>query len=186
MLLAGVLVSTVVFAGRRAEAPRGASGMAVVKSATASYKLIYKAELASDIKVEILDANNELVFSETIKHSNGFARPYNFASLAEGEYTIRIDNGSNWLSEKVNYQSGRVEKLANLISLKDGRYLLTVPGQGEDALTVRIYNDEGDTLYSSTDQVTGDFGKIYNLSHVNGPFSFEVVGSSGASKILSR
>lgn len=186
LLLAGVLVSAFAFAGRPGESPKSVSGMAVVKSNATSYKLIYKSEFASDVKVQIFDQKNALVFSETIRKSNGFARPYNFESLAEGEYTIRINNGSSWLTETVDYRAGRVEKLAHLVPLKDGRYLLTVAGKGEDELTVRIFDKEGETIYSKINKVEGDFGQIYNLGHLSGPFSFEVTGSNGASKVLSK
>jgi hypothetical protein len=127
MVMAGVLVSAFAWAGGL----KSESGMAVVKSNASSYKLIYKAELASNVKVEIINADNKVVFSEIIKNSDGFARPYNFGSLPEGDYTIRLDNGSNWLSEKVSYRQGEVQKLAHLVTLKDGRYLLTVPGLGD-------------------------------------------------------
>lgn len=182
MVMAGVLVSAFAWAS----GPKSESGMAVVKSNASSYKLIYKAELASNVKVEIINAENKVVFSETIKNSDGFARPYNFASLPEGDYTIRLDNGSNWLSEKVNYRQGEVQKLAHLVTLKDGRYLLTVPGTGEDKLNIRIYDENGETLYSATDKVSGNFGRLFNLEQVDGAVSFEISGSSGASNVLHR
>ena len=45
----------------------------------------------------------------------------------------------NWLSEKSSYRQVKCKKLAHLVTLKDGRYLLTVPGTGEDQLNIRIY-----------------------------------------------
>jgi hypothetical protein len=182
MVMAGVLVSTFVWAN----GPKSESGMAVVKSNASSYKLIYKAELASNVRVEIINSANKLVFSETIRNSDGFVRPYNFGSLPEGEYTIRLDNGSNWLTEKVNYRQGEVQKLAHLVTLKDGRYLLTVPGTGEDQLSIRIFGENGQTLYTATDKVNGNFGRLFNLQQVDGAVSIEVSGSSGASKTLYR
>ncbi len=182
MVMAGVLVSAFAWAGGL----KSESGMAVVKSNASSYKLIYKAELASNVKVEIINADNKVVFSEIIKNSDGFARPYNFGSLPEGDYTIRLDNGSNWLSEKISYRQGEVQKLAHLVTLKDGRYLLTVPGTGEDQLNIRIYGEDGQTLYTASDKVNGDFGRLFNLQQIDGAVSFEISGSSGASRVLHR
>ena len=158
--------------------------MAIVKSSATSYKLIYKAEQVSDVRVQILDANKALVYSEVIRKTAGFARPYNFEGLAEGEYTIQIDNGANGLTETVKYSSGRIEKLAHLVSLKDGKYMLTVAGKGEEELTVQIFNKDGESVFSEDSKINGDFGKIYNLSHLSGPFSFEVTGKSGALKMV--
>ncbi len=106
LLLMGVLVSSLTFAGRRDESPKSVTGMAVIKSNTASFKLIYKAEAASDVRVKIFDSRDVLVFSETIRKSDGFIRPYNFENLPEGTYSIRIDNGSNWMTETVTYRAG--------------------------------------------------------------------------------
>src|SRR5262245_31057192 len=92
-----VLVSALTFALGEDD-PKSASGMIVVKADENSYKLIYKSEEKSDVKVQIFDEANKLVFSETIKHSDGFSRPYNFRRMDEGKYTIRLDNGSNWLA----------------------------------------------------------------------------------------
>ncbi len=186
LLFACVLVSAFAWAGRRDENPKGTSGMAVVKSNATSYKLIYKSELASNVKIQIFDQGNLLVFSETIRKSSGFVRPYNFEGLSEGEYTIRIDNGSNWLTETVDYHAGRIEKLAHLVPLHDGRYLLTVAGKGQDQLSIRIFDKEGEAIYSALNKVEGDFGQIYNLSHMSGPFSFEVTGSNSSSRTLIK
>ena len=184
LLLVGVLVSSLTFAGRRDESPRVGTGMAVVKANATSYKLFYKAEEAADVKVQIFNANDKLVFSETIKKSAGFIRPYNFESLAEGEYTIRIDNGSNWLTETVDYHAGQFDALAHLVSLKDGKYLLTVADNGEERLTVRIFNNEGQTLYTKVNKINGDFGQVYNLSQIEGPVTFEITSKGGASRTL--
>ena len=116
LLLAGMLVSSLAFGGRRGEGPKGSSGIAIVKKSATSYKLFYKSELASDVKVKIFNAENDLVFAETIKNSSGFIRPYDFARVGEGEYTIRVDNGSNLMTEKFQYQSGRSELVAHLTS----------------------------------------------------------------------
>lgn len=185
LLLLAVLVSLHTFAGGP-DNPKGNSGMAVVKRNATSYKLIYKGEQASNVKVQIFDERNQLIFTETIRKSSGFARPYNFESLAEGEYTIRIDNGLNSLTETIDYRRDKVNNLAHLAPLKDGKFLLTVAGKGEDRLTVRIFDEEGKRVYDDVNIVNGNFAQVYNLSKLQGPFSFEVTGKNGASNIVNK
>lgn len=185
LLLAGVLVSSLAFAGGRDESPKTSSGMAVVKRGISSYKLIYKSELASDVKVKIFNAKNDLVFSETIRNSNGFIRPYDFGKLGEGEYTIRLDNGSNWLMETVKYVAGQPELLAHLTKLNDGRILLSVPGYGEDRLSINVLNSLGETIHHYENKVSGDFAEVFNVSLVEGPVSIEVSNQRGVSTILN-
>ena len=186
LLIAGALVSSLTFAGPLDESFKSNSGMAVVKTNSTSYKLIYKSEEASDVKVEIFNAKNALVFSETIKKSNGFARPYNFEKLAEGEYTIKLDNGSNWLTETVDFHPDRNIKLAHLTHLKDGKYLLTVVGEKENRLAIRIYNEEGELIRNDIEPVFGNFAQVYDLSLVPGRFTFQISDKSGATKILTN
>jgi hypothetical protein len=185
LLLAGVLVGSLAFAGGRDESPKTSSGMAVVKKGTASYKLIYKSEQASDVKVKIFNAKNDLVFSETIKNSDGFIRPYDFGKLGEGEYTIKIDNGSNWLMEKVKYEASQPELLAHLTKLSGGKILLSVPGYGDDKLTINVLNELGETINHYTNRVSGDFAEVFDVSQVAGPVSFEISNQRGASTILN-
>ncbi len=184
LLLVGALVSSLTFAGPGI--PKSNSGMAVVKKNATSFKLIYKGEETSNVKVQIFDERNQLVFTETIKKSRGFVRPYNFEGLAEGEYTIKINNGSNRLTETIDYHRDKVENLAHLVPLKDGKFLLTVAGKGEDHLTVRIFDEEGKRVYDDVNIVNGNFAQVYNLSKLQGPFSFEVSGKSGTSNVVNK
>lgn len=186
VVLVGVLVSSLTYAGGRDAGPKSVSGMAVVKRDASSYKIIYKSEEASDVKVQIFDAKSKLVFSETIKHSDGFSRPYNFGNLAEGAYTFKLDNGTNWLTETVDYhvQAAKAEKLAHITRLETGKYLLSVIGRGEDRIKVSILDEQGSVIHKDSQAVYGDFAQVYDLSQVKGPFSFEITDKSGASVVL--
>jgi len=186
MLVVGVLASTLTFAVSKDDNPKSASGMIVVKQDESSYKLIYKSEEKTDVKVQIFDAQNALIFSETIRHSDGFSRPYNFINMAEGNYTIKLDNGSGWQSETVNYKFGVKEKPAQLITLGGGRYLLAVPGTGKDNLSITIEDSEGREIHKRTREVNGNFSEVYNLSSIEGAFTLQVTGRNGASKTFSK
>ncbi len=186
LLCVGVLVSSLTFASRLDNSPKSTSGMAVLRQDENSFKLIYKSELESDVKVQILDGNNKVVFSETIKKSSGFVRPYNFGNLKEGEYTINLNNGSNSMTETFSYSRGNPEKLAQLIHLSDSKYLLTVAGHGEDLISVNIINGIGEIIHSENIPVFGDFAQVYDLGKLKGDFSFEIKDHIGATKILKR
>ncbi len=186
LLLAGVLMSSFAFAGVRDEGPKSSSGMAVIRKGATSYKLIYKSELASDVKVKIFNERNDLVFAETIRNSDGFMRPYDFAKLGEGEYTIKVDNGSNGLTEKVHYQHGGTQLVAHLTKVAEGKLLLTVPGRREDKLTINVMNDQGDRIGRFESTVSGDFARVFDVRQISGPVSFEITNQSGRSTILKK
>ncbi|HWA33047.1 MAG TPA: hypothetical protein VG737_02905 [Cyclobacteriaceae bacterium] len=186
-ILALAAITSVSLSGEAyPKSPKTLAGIAVIRSSATSYKLIYKSELQSDVKVEIYDSRNQVVFSEVIKMSDGFARPYNFGSLNDGKYTIRVDNGSNWLTETVQYEAGRIEKLAHLTTLDNGRYLLSVPGSRDQVLSVKIFEESGKLIYRKKQRVAGDFAQVYKLNDVAGTLLFEVTDEAGLVKSISR
>ena len=184
LLFVGVLVSAFTFAGSPDENPKPVSGMEVVKRDDNSFKVIYKSEEASDVKIEIYDQKKTLVYHETIKKSSGFSRPYSLKGLVESEYTVRIDNGSDWMTKTVSMS--KPEKLATLIALHDGKYLLAVSGKGQDKIHVRVFNEQGETIHTETTSVYGDFAKVFDMSGVKGTFTFEVSDQEGLEKTITK
>ncbi|HRI80403.1 MAG TPA: DUF3244 domain-containing protein [Cyclobacteriaceae bacterium] len=183
LLFVGVLASAFTFAGDP-EDPKSASGMEVVKRDDNSFKVIYRSEEESDVKIEVYNSQKSLVYHDTIKNSNGFTRPYSLTGFLDGEYTIRLDNGSNWMTKTISM--AKPEKLAHLINLKDGKYLLTVSGKGEDEIYVRVSNEQGETIHAETTPVYGDFAQIFDMSGVKGGFTFEVSDKNGLTKTLTK
>ena len=186
LLLVGVLVGTTTYAGVGAKAPKGASDMIVLKQNDYSFKLIYKSEEKADVKVQILNSKNAVVFAEVIRNSDGFARPYDFGNLAIGDYTIRVDNGRNGFSKTVHNGSGLIEKAAQIIHLKDGRYMLTVAGHGQNKLSINVFDEQGSIVRTDSRVVDGNFAQLYDLRNLKGAFTFEVKDEQGSSRILQK
>lgn len=182
-IAAGVLFSTVVFAGGTDENPSNASQVAILKNGSSTFKLIYKGASASEVKVAIYDAKNKLVFAERVKSSDGFLRPYNFDGLAEGEYTIAITDASGKRVEKIAYQSGTINKLVNVKKIGDDqKYLLTAAGKGTETIRVNIFDSAQTLLHTESKSISADFAQVYNLVKVSGPLTFEIVHENGDTK----
>lgn len=182
-----VLFSTAMFAGGAEESPKSSSGIAVIQNAeNGLFKVYYKAAEAANVKVSILNDENQEVFTETIRKVNGFVRPYNFQNLKEGEYTIRIDDGTQSQAEKVVYQSGKLEKLIQVRKMKsdEGKYLLTASGQGKEQITVNIYDSTDKIIYTELQQINDTFAQVYNLSQVKGGIAFEIIHANGTAQRL--
>ncbi len=75
-----------------------------------TFKLFYKGAQQSDVKVLILNDENQIVYSEKIKNTDGFARPYNFSNLPEGHYSIQIKDNAGIRTETVNHHSRKRRK----------------------------------------------------------------------------
>ncbi len=185
LIVAGVLFSTVMFAGGINDP--SVSGVAVLnKEGSSTYQLIYKPALATNVSVGIYDAKDQLVFSETLRKTEGFSRPYNFAGLAEGDYTIRVRDITGEQIEKVNYQAGKMTRLVNVLKLNDtDKYLLTIAGKGEERFSLKIYNAEGKLIHDESNKIYNSFGQVYDLSNVTGTVTFEVADKTGTVKTIS-
>lgn len=151
------------------------------------FKVFYKGTSISRVTVNIYDAKGLRVFSDNLGKQKSFARPYNFSELAEGTYTIELIDIAGKQIESVEYKQGKIEKLASLIKMSGeiNKFLLIVPGKGDDVLNVRILNDSGEELYQGEEKVNGDFAKTYDLKSLSGSFSLSITDSKGATKTLS-
>lgn len=181
-----MIVSSVVFA-RRLENPGASSNAAVVKIGS-TFKLYYKGSQQADVKVLIRDASNTVLFSETIKKSDGFVRPYNFEYLPEGDYTIQITDETGRHIEKITNKREKSETTAHLLKVSgtSAKYLLTVSNKEDSDVTVRIYDDSNNVIYNKIELVSKDFAKVYNLDGIPGQFTFEVTDATGTATSLHR
>lgn len=187
VLVVLMVISSVVFA-RRLDNPGASSNAAVVKIGT-TFKLYYKGPQQANVKVSIRNANNKIVFTETIKNVEGFVRPYNFSNLPEGEYSIHVSDQFGGQIEKITYKREKSEPLAHLLKVagSDGKYLLTVNNRENGDVTVRIYDEANNVIYDRKEFVSKDFAKVYNLEGVVGDqFTFEVSDAKGTYTSLHR
>jgi hypothetical protein len=186
VLVVLMVVSSVVFA-RRLDKPGDSPSATVVKIGS-TFKLYYKGPQQADVRVSIRDAGDHLLFSETIRKSDGFVRPYNFSNLPEGEYTFQITDQNGRQIEKISYTHEKRETFAHLLKVSgsEAKYLLTVSNQGAGGVTVKIYDDSNKVIYSKIEDASNDFAKIYNLQGIPGQFTFEVTDANGASTSLHR
>jgi hypothetical protein len=96
-----VFSSAVAFAGK--DEPRK-TGLAVVSVKSEIFKVIFKSEVTGKIKLNVLNENGMIVFSDTVFGVDGFIRPLNFSGMRSGNYTIELIDASGKKVEKVSYQ----------------------------------------------------------------------------------
>jgi len=161
--------------------------MAVLKNGS-TFRLLYKGIKQSDVKVLILNDENQIVFSEKIKNTDGFARPYNFSELPEGNYSIQLKDQSGVRTETVNHHSKKESKKTMHLMRVPGtaRYILSVPNKGASDLSIAIFNDLDEVMYRSEENISGDFARIYNLGSNAGNFRFVVTDSKGQTNSITK
>jgi hypothetical protein len=161
-----------------------ATGVVVSRTGT-TFKVFYRGAELTDVKVSIYDDNNNIVFSEMIRKTDGFVRPYNFYRLPEGKYSIKVVDATGAQVESVNYQHDKVRALSHVRQIPGTRkFLLTIPNDDPTEITIKIRDDANAVIYEQKENISGDFGKLYNLEKVQGSLAFEVTHGNNTTKIF--
>ena len=151
------------------------------------YVLHYGKQPPGVVKVKILDSNDKIVHHEIIRHHGAFSRPYNLSMMPTDEYRFEVteDDSTYYLSI---YKPTDVDKnyirYTNVRSLRDDKYILSVANNLTNKIMIRIFNTEGDLLFSEIETMDLQFSKMYNLSEFNyETYVFEVIDKYG---VLNR
>ncbi|HTE31963.1 MAG TPA: hypothetical protein VK666_16390 [Chryseolinea sp.] len=162
-------------------------GLAVVPvKGSEVFKVIYKGESTSKVKLNVYNEASQIVFSETMSSSDGFIRPLNFSGLQFGEYTIELTNSTGKQSEKVSYQPAKDNTnihVAKLVS-NDGKYLLSVANGATQTITVKIFDKASNLVHISSKAVSGDYAQLYSVKDFTGGVTFEISGETGNLKTV--
>jgi hypothetical protein len=162
------------------------TSVAVVANENAkTFKLIYKSASASKVQITIVNSDKQVVFSESFNNMNGFARPYNFEGLPEGDYTIEVKDSQGTKVEKVSYHTAAKEKsLIKITKLSEqSKYMLTVAGKGMNIVNVNILDADGNSVFQNAHIVEGNFGVVYNLVKA-GSYTFVVTDKAGETHLF--
>ena len=173
---------TVGFVNANDTNPNSPLGMSVMKYRNI-VKVFYKGEQAGKVKIRIYNAQGRTVYNEVLRNTENFMRPYNFSFLPAGDYTIVLTDAKGKRTHQVMYGMPEPEqkRLAHLsrLSEQENTYVLAVPNDGRDALTVKIFGDNNALIYKNTEVVHGDFAKVYNLKNFDGSHTFEIADRKG-------
>lgn len=180
--LALTIFSSVSFASTL-DNPVAVARMGVIRSGSV-FKVFYKGTALNRVTINIYDSKGLLVFTDKLGKQENFVRPYNFSELADGQYTIELNDQLGKQVESVEYKHGKIEKLATLIKVAgESKFLLAVPSQGQDVLKVKITNESGDVVYEGEEKIQGDFARIYDLKSI-GKFTMSVTDNKGTTKTI--
>ena len=186
VLAVSVLFCTLVFANGTEDPSSGKSSVRVLNANGSNlFKVFYKANRFGNVKVSILNQNQQVVFSEILRRIDGFMRPYNFDGLPDGAYTIQIEDAFGKRLEKINYTTNKISTYVHLAKLSGGnKYALTGRAFKEDQIQVRIYDAAHQIVFEANRKVNGEFGEVYNLKNLTGAYTIEVGGRDGILKTI--
>jgi hypothetical protein len=156
-----------------------ASAMEVVRTGD-MVKVFYKGVRDCTVKVTIFNAKGTAVFTETLKHISNFMRPYNFSTLAQGNYSIEITDESGRLVKRVDYvHAVPAVKLISLRKISSDQYILAIASKDVGAITVKIFDSAEKLIYQENEHIGKEYAKIYNVARASGKLTFQVTDENG-------
>jgi hypothetical protein len=160
----------------------GKKGFVVVSVPGAEiFKVVYKGETTSKVKLNIYNAKSEMVFSEAIGYTEGFILPLNFSGLAFGEYRLELIDAKGKRNELISYQPAKT--LDNIritkISKGEGKFVVSVINAVNEKVTVKIYDNYDNLVHNEVKDIAGDFAQVYTVKNLYGACTFEVSDNKG-------
>lgn len=186
LYIAALIVFAVSVTAVGKDEPRSL-GLAVVPvKGSEVFKVIYRGESASKVKLNVYNSSSQIIFSETMNSIEGFIRPLNFTGLQFGEYTIELTDAAGKRAEKINYQPALSESNIHVSRLvkEESKFLLSVAKTSSEVITVKIFDGANNLVHTNTKEVSGDFAQLYNLKDIAGTVTFEVSDNAGITKIV--
>jgi hypothetical protein len=171
------------------EDPRNV-GLAVVPvKGSEVFKVIYKGETTSKVRINIYNSDAQIIFSEVVSGTDGFIRPLNFGGLKAGEYTVELVEGATKKTEKILYVPVKAAGSAKNVHIArinelEGKFLVSIQNAGKEAITVKIVDRYDNVLFTETREITGGFAQVYRVKNSVG-VRFEIYDAAGLNK-LSR
>jgi hypothetical protein len=106
---------------------------------------------------------------------DGFMRPYNFSSLAEGSYQIEINDHNGRVVLPLTHNMVAAPVKVKIEALEAKKFQLVMVGQPTEGIQVDILDNSNRVVYSDYIQAQSSFRKVYNLSQLQSEnFKFEV------------
>jgi hypothetical protein len=142
------------------------------------YKIVYKAPGQGKVSLKISDKSGFL-YTELLNYTDAFTYPLNFKGMDDGEYTVEVSDKENKLKQSLLYESKDPLAYVHVSPQPGEKYMLTIASEVPAEFSVRIYDRRNNEVLVKNESVKKNFGLVYNLSKVDGPFTFEVVETSG-------
>jgi len=151
-------------------------------------KVIYSSPNPCEVKITIANEKGDVLLTEKIKGKKEFIRPYNFSLLEEGTYEVTIQDDTGEHVNEVEYKAPKEKDLLAHINYmgKEGDdetlYLIAIPSDGDNEVTITVYDANDQPLHSDSKSITGGYATIYRIIGAREGVSFKIADKEGREK----
>ena len=151
-------------------------------------KVIYSNPEPCDVTITIANENGDVLLTDKIKGKSEFIRPYNFSELEEGTYEVTIQDDAGERVNEIEYHAPEQEEMMAHISFigneanDENLYLVAVPCQGEEEVTITVYDANHHVLHTDTKHINSDYASVYRVIGAKDGVVFKVTNKEGKEK----
>ena len=144
----------------------------------------YTGSKTGKVTVSIKDSKGNEIITRSILAVRDFSMPINFSSVAEGVYTIQIDNGTEKVTQTLNYTNETAPTFSHVTNLGNKHYLFTASHAGLEKILIVITDGNGVIVFEENKVIKGDAAFLFDLTKVSGQPTFDVTEESGHSLMI--
>lgn len=142
------------------------------------YRLTYFNKSDFQVRVEVIDENNNKLLSEQIRRKKSFTKPYNFQNLKYGEYSFKVIDAEGEYVTTVK-RTDEVYMAASIKKIEEDKAKVIVKGEFMGPVSVNIYDRNDVLVFDDYIDHERGFSKVYDLSKVKADeLRIEVVSES--------
>lgn len=150
------------------------------------YLLNYTSPKPGNLVITIKDDLGSTLVTKSLPSTKVFSLPVNFSPVAEGIYTIQVENRGEKNVKSLDYNHNTAPTYSHVIDLGNSRYLLEASHAGTENISVIIYDGSGNVVFEQKKVLRGNFTFLFNLKNVYGHPTFGVFEESGHSPMVVR
>ena len=162
VLAAISLVATKSFAN---DSTAYAPNFKVWSAESGKYNVLYRSATKESVKIKFLNEKRRVLYTEWVRSSKGFVKPFDLNQLPKGTYTIELVSNEQVLQESIKLYSAKelYDQMIQISELDEQKVKVDVDTKAGDEVDVFIMNDEGGVIYNESTSES----KVYNLSNVD-------------------
>lgn len=140
----------------------------VIQKTESLYNVVFQTRTKQQVSIQFIDEQENVLYSEAIRTSNGFIKPLNLSGLPAGNYMVRLFSSSDTLLQEITILTA-AQMYGDMVKLKSvgqSQFTLAVDEKAGKTFSLYIKDAKGEILYQ--DDVGCKDVKVYDLGKLVG------------------